>query len=560
MIDQLTIRSIGVIDYADLSFGSGLTVITGETGAGKTMLLTAIGLIAGQRADTSRVRAGAVCATVDAAVIDPDGNLQLADFATRHDCELDDGALLIGRTVPAQGRARASLGGRAVPASLLAELAENTITIHGQAEQLRLRSTAYQREMLDAAAGSRGSKARSAYEAAYRRHRELVERQRVLASCSQERAQRAAALRAGISAIDKVSPEEGEDDCLRLQAERLTNIDDVRRAAQRADLLLNDADRGALAQLADATRELAAAARYDDALAQWASQLDDAARLGSDAANELAAYASTLTADAGELDEIHARRAEITTLLRMYGPTIADALQWRVDAEQELATLDDSPEALEQLSRDVEAAAEILREKAAALRDIRRTAGKKLAQNVTAELHALAMPKATLRIQVEAADYAGHGADDIRFELQPHPGSDYRPLGQGASGGELSRLMLALEVCAADVSGTSGRTFVFDEVDAGVGGAAATAVGARLARLAVHHQVFVVTHIAQVAAFANGHIVIRKDDSEDRASTQAYPVTGEQRTREIARMLGGTHSENALRHAAELIQAANVAR
>lgn len=554
MIDQLACTNIGVIERAELSFGPGLSVITGETGAGKTMLLTAIGLIAGDRADASRVRAGAERATVDATICDPDDPAALAALAERVDGELDDGALLVSRSVPASGRARASLGGRPVPAGVLAELAERYVTIHGQAEQLKLRRASHQRAILDAYGGEKVAAARTQYIAAFDAAREAAELLAKLNESSTERAQRAAALRAGIAAIEEVDPKAGEDDELKARAERLTNIDELRRGVETAYAHLGAREDAATAQLAEAERALSGASHVDESLAPLLDQLAESATVIADVASQLSGYLGDLDVAPGELDQIHARRAAITQLLRVYGPEITDALAWRDDAARELTELDDSPEALAAARAAAEQTAAALTKAATALRQARRAAAQELGAAITAELADLAMPNARVRIRVEEIEPARHGADEIAFELAAHTGADFLPITQGASGGELSRLMLALEVCIA--ASQPARTFVFDEIDAGIGGETATRVGKRLARLAAHHQVIVVTHVAQVAAFAAGHIVIEKHDGAT-VRTTARAVEGDQRVAEVARMLGGTDTDVALTHAAELIAAAS---
>lgn len=558
MIEKLTCTNIGVIARADLSLAEGLTVITGETGAGKTMLLTAIGLIAGERAESSRVRAGAERATVDAVLTDPADAAALQTIADGVDGELDDEALLISRTVPASGRARAMLAGRPVPAGVLAEVAERYLTIHGQSEQLKLRSEAHQRAILDGYGGERIAAALATYREAYRAAKAAREHLAGLQESSTERAQRAAALTAGIAAIDEVEPEVGEDEALKARAERLTNIDELRRGVESAYGLLTAREDAATNVLAEAERALTQASQVDETLEPQLAQLSDAGTLLADVAAHLSSYLSDLDVAPGELDQIHARRAAITQLLRLYGPEISDALAWRESAKAELHAIDDSPAAMAEAEKAARETAAALTTAAKALTRARAAAGKELGEAITAELADLAMPNARVRIRLEEIKPAPHGADRIAFELSAHAKAAFVPLAQGASGGELSRLMLALEVCIA--ASQPPRTFVFDEIDAGIGGETTTRVGARLARLAAHHQVIVVTHVAQVAAFAAGHIVIRKDEDASGATTSASEVSGTERTAEVARMLGGTDSDVALSHANELIRAATVAR
>lgn len=555
MIEQLAISNIGVIEAATLDFAPGLNVITGETGAGKTMLLTAIGLIAGERADTSKVRSGAKQSSVDAIIT---GRVA-TEFAERCDAQTDDGALIVARTVPAAGRARASLGGRAVPASMLGELAAQTITIHGQAQQLHLRSATYQRETLDTAGGRATAELLATYRAAYVRHEELSERLEELNASRQQRAQQRQALQTGIDMISAVEPYEGEDDELKNRVEALTNVDDMRRGLSAAGAAL-ESDGGAIASLEAALTSVKSLTRFDEGCGELVDQLAAASTQLGEVASELATRLAQLDADPAALDALHERRAEITALLRVYGPTIADALSWREAAQRELERLDDSPAAREKLTLEVAEAKAQLERAADQLHRSRSATAAALSEAVGNELSALAMPKARLVINVARCDYATHGSDTIEFLLQAHPGASPTALGHGASGGELSRVMLALELCVAARTNAGGHTFVFDEIDAGIGGATARRVGERLARLATSHQVVVVTHVAQVAAFAERHFVVVKHDDAASATTSVQLVESDEREVEIARMLGGTDTDAALRHAAELICDANVAR
>ncbi|MDO5727392.1 MAG: AAA family ATPase, partial [Bowdeniella nasicola] len=362
MIDQLTIRNIGVIEAATLEFCPGLNVITGETGAGKTMLLTAIGLITGERADSSRVRAGAARASVDAVFVGE----QATKFAETMDAECDDGEVIVSRTVPASGRARARLGTRPVPAAALAELAATTITIHGQAQQLHLRSTTYQRETLDAAGGEKIAKLQAEYRESYEHYHRLTARLEASRADSQARAQQRQALETGIRMITGVEPRIGEDDELRTRIEQLTNIDEVRRALTSAITIL-DAEEGVLSQLDQLSHTLTTMARFDPSAASLADEVSDASSQIGEVHNELARKLTDLDADPDQLDALHERRAEITTLLRVYGPTIAEALTWRDQAHAKLQDLDDSPAALARLHEETQRAHQQVSAAAAAL-------------------------------------------------------------------------------------------------------------------------------------------------------------------------------------------------
>ena len=553
MLEELRLRNVGVIEDAALVLGPGLSVLTGETGAGKTMVLTGLGLLMGRRPDPRLVRHGSAQGEVEGVLTARD-ETGLRAWAEPAGGVLDDGALLVSRVVPASGRARAYLGGRSVPAATLAELADTLITVHGQADQQRLRSPAHQRAALDGFAGldDHVQRYRSAFDRVGRLEAELRDWEDAARRVAVERDR----LREGLAAIEEVDPQPGEDDDLRQRSERLTNIEELRTAVEGAYAVLTGGElqAGVVDRLETARHLLDATARFDAELGEWAGVIDQANQLLSQVATDLGIQRDTLDADPRLLEEVHARRASLTALTRRFGPTLDDVLAWASAARGRLAELDEgSRDALESA---LDGARGELDELATELTDRRRTAARDLERRVTAELGRLALAGAHLEVRVAPTEPGPYGRDDVVMLLAPHRNVPALPLASSASGGELSRIMLALEVSLA--ARPDDHTFVFDEVDAGIGGGAAIEVGRRLKELSRHHQVIVVTHLAQVAAFADHHLVVTKTAADGAPSTRVERVTGIARERELARMLAGDVSETALRHAAELLRRVGV--
>ncbi|AEG44123.1 DNA repair protein RecN [Isoptericola variabilis] len=573
MLEEIAIENLGVIRAARVPLSDGLTVITGETGAGKTMVLTGLGLLMGGKADAGAVRPGATGAVVE-------GRLRVAghpavvrrvdDAGGEVD---DDGTVVVVRTVAAEGRSRAHLGGRSVPQGVLAEIADELVTVHGQADQLRLRTPAKQRAALDAFAGHAHLELLERYRAAWQERAALLAEIDDLTARAAERAREAELLRLGLAEVERVDPRPGEDAELTALVARLGNAEALRQAAQQAHDAVAGDDLETAGSAVDAVerarRALEAVAGDDPALGEHATRLAEAGYLLADVATDLAAYVDDLQADPAGLETAHARLAELTTLTRSYGETIDDVLRWASEAGLRLLDLDDGGERLRGMTERTGELDEQLAALAAEITAGRTAAAGRLADAVTAELAGLAMRGARLVVDVAAADEPGpYGADQVTFSLVPHPGAPARPLGKGASGGELSRVMLAVEVALATAAVESDDgaaplpTFVFDEVDAGVGGRAAVEVGRRLASLARRTQVVVVTHLAQVAAFADAHLVVTKSAADgDVTVTGVREVTGDERVRELARMLSGQEeSEAARQHAVELLETSTVGR
>ncbi|MBV9383820.1 MAG: DNA repair protein RecN [Streptosporangiaceae bacterium] len=564
MLEEVRITGLGVIDDAVLELSPGFTALTGETGAGKTMVVTGLGLLFGGRADPARVRPGAQRAVVEGRLrTDPDGRVarQVEEAGGELD---DDGAtLVLSRSVSSEGRSRAHAGGRSVPVSLLTYLSDDLVAVHGQADQQQLLRPGRQREALDRYGGPELAVVLSDYHRAYTRHQQVSNELAELTAAARERSAEAEVLRFGLAEIEQAEPAEGEDAALFAEEERLANADALHAAATTAhEALLGDptatAVEGAdaVTLLGHARQALDAVRQHDQVLEGLAARLSEAAYLVSDVAAELASYADSTDADPARLAAIQERRALLTRLINAYGSSgndVAAVLDWSKRASARLAELDSDDDRIAGLAAEEAQLAARVAELAGQLTELRRAAGEKFAADVTAELTALAMPHARLTVVVsELGEPGPHGADDIEIRLAAHPGAPALPLHKGASGGELSRVMLAIEVVFAGADPVP--TFVFDEVDAGVGGKAAVEIGRRLARLARLAQVIVVTHLPQVAAFADNHLVVAKSDDGSVTSSGVIRLDHAGRVRELSRMLAGLEdSEFGQAHAAELL-------
>ncbi|MEV4123379.1 DNA repair protein RecN [Nocardia sp. NPDC049707] len=586
MLTEIRIDGLGVISTATAQFHAGLTVLTGETGAGKTMVVTSLHLLSGARADAGRVRLGAARAVVEGRFTVDEVNTTaqkqvqgvLESAAAERD---DDGSIIAIRTVGSDGRSRAHLGGRGVPAAVLADFTAPLLTVHGQNDQLRLQRPEQQLSALDQFAADTVGPLLRKYQVRRRSwldaRNELLER----TAHSRELALEADRLKHSLSEIDTIAPEPGEDVRIVDEVRRLSDLDSLREAAAIAhDALAGPADSpedgsGALELLGAARARIESA--HDPALTALGPRLGEAIAVVVDLTTELSGYLSNLPSDPGALDSLLTRQAELKSLTRKYAPDIDGVIAWADEARTRLGSLDVSEEALAALAAEVDIAAERVREAARKLTAARTKSAGKLASAVSTELGGLAMGRAKLEVVVRLVPaspqdsapltvdgqelHAGStGVDEVEFRLSAHSGAQSLPLSKSASGGELSRVMLALEVVLA--SSDHGATMVFDEVDAGVGGRAAVEIGRRLARLARTHQVIVVTHLPQVAAFADTHLVVDKsDDGKGKVNSGVRALTKDERVIELARMLAGLDdTETGRAHAEELLETARAER
>ncbi|MER5945822.1 DNA repair protein RecN [Streptomyces sp. NPDC001904] len=573
----MRIRSLGVIDDAVVELSPGFTAVTGETGAGKTMVVTSLGLLLGGRADPALVRIGAKHAVVEGSVRVPAGS-GAAARAEEAGAELEDGVLLVSRTVSAEGRSRAHLGGRSVPVGVLAELADDLVAVHGQTDQQGLLKQGRQRQALDRYAGDAVVKPLAKYTGVYKRLRAVGAELEEITTRARERAQEADLLRFGLDEIAAVEPRAGEDVELAEEASRLGHAEALASAAAAAHGALagNPEDpEGVDAQtlVGGAHRALEAVRAHDSALGTLAERIGEVQILLTDVAAELAGYADDLDADPLRLAAVEERRAALTALTRKYGADgggTEAVLTWAEQSSARLLELDGDDERIDELTAERDALRGELGILAQELTHARVEAAARFAAAVTEELASLAMPHARISFDIRQTETdAGDGvevdgrtvacgpsgADEVELLLAPHPGAPPRPIAKGASGGELSRVMLAVEVVFAGTDPVP--TYLFDEVDAGVGGKAAVEIGRRLAKLAKSAQVVVVTHLPQVAAFADRQLLVEKTNDGSVTRSGVTVLEGEDRVRELSRMLAGQEdSETARAHAEELLAAA----
>ncbi len=562
MLEEVRITGLGVIDDAVLELSAGFTALTGETGAGKTMVVTALGLLFGGRADPARVRPGAARAAVEGRLL---VSTEVAREVEDAGGDLDDNgsSLVLSRSVSAEGRSRAFAGGHSVPVSLLQVLADDLVAVHGQADQQQLLKPGRQRDALDRFGGPELAAALSDYRRVYNRHRAVHEDLQALTQAERERSAEAETLRLGLAEVEAVSPVAGEDAALLADEEKLANADALHAAATTAhEALLGDPASASVAAsdvvtlLGIAGRALEPVRPHDPLLAGLADRLSEASYLISDVAGELASYTESLDSDPARLAAVQERRATLGRLIRAYGvPSgdVAAVLDWAKQAGSRLAELEGDNDKIAALAEEEALLRAEVASRAGQLTALRSAAAEQFGSEVTAELTALAMPHGSLTAAISELDAPGpHGADDVEIRLAAHPGAPALPLNKGASGGELSRVMLAIEVVFAGADPVP--TFVFDEVDAGVGGKAAVEIGRRLARLARSSQVIVVTHLPQVAAFADNHLVVEKSGDGLVTASGVVRLDRAARVRELSRMLGGLEeSEFGQAHAEELL-------
>ena len=585
MLREIRIQNLGVIDDAVLELSAGLNVVTGETGAGKTMVVSGLGLLLGARADAALVRTGAKTAAVEGVVeVGPEHLASLRVIEAGGDVQ--DGLILV-RTLSAGGRSKAHVGGRTVPVSVLGELGELLVAVHGQSDQWRLRQPEQHRVVLDRFAGGAVSEPLGRYSALYDDFHQVGAELRQLRELARDRGREVDVLRTGLEEIEAVDPLPGEDLELRAEDERLAHADGLRAGAGQAHALLTgDPDSrycgdggpdGAISdvagQLGSARAALAPMTGHDQALADLDRRIQELGYLAADLGTDLAAYLLGVDVDPARLDWVQNRRADLARLQRKYGATADDILMWAKESVARLGELEGADDRADVLEVRLGELREQLTRCAVELSAARQSAATNFGARVTTELSHLAMGRAVVHVGLgrrfdpeglclgdgtEPVRFSRMGVDEVEILLAASPGAPPRSVAKTASGGELSRVMLALEV----VTGSGDiPTFVFDEVDAGVGGKAALDVGARLAALAKSAQVIVVTHLAQVAAYADRHLVVRRTDDGHVIASGVVAVSGVERLRELARMMGGVEdSDVAIEHARELLDQTSAVR
>jgi len=560
VIEELRITELGVIAEATISLHPGLTVVTGETGAGKTMVVSGLGLLLGDRADPRIVRRRAERARVEGrfAGVDAAVSERVAELGG----QVEDGELLVARQVTAAGRSRAFLGGAQVPVGVCADLVGGLVTLHGQSEQIQLGRAERQREVLDAFAGTAVAPDLTAYRERYAARRQARAELDELRADAAARLREIDLLRFGLAEVEAVDPQPGEDVSLAAEAARLQAADDLRAAGHEALQALagsEDEAGGAVSDLSVARRALERVAVDDAEAAALGQRLAEAGYLVTELTGDVASYLAGLDAQPGRLEAVAERRYALAGLTRKYGRSCDEVLAWSRDAAARLGRLESGDERIEELAAAVVRLDAELAELARRLTHARLAAAEEFAHRVRPELAALAMPHARLQFALQSGELNPYGADTVDLLFAANPGMAQRSLAKVASGGELSRVRLALEVVLA--AGDAVGTFVFDEVDAGVGGKVATEIGRRLAALARYAQVVVVTHLAQVAAFADRHFVVVKSDDGQVTTSGVVEVAAGDRATELARMMAGLEaSDSALAHAGELVQLAAAAR
>ena len=563
-LEEISIRSIGVIDQSTLELSSGLNVLTGETGAGKTMILTALQLVLGGKSDSALVRHGCerLLASARFSV-----NKTIADIAIEAGADVEDNVLILTRTVNADGKSKAVAGGANVPAATLASLADHLVEIHGQAANHQIVKPARQRELLDRFIGKDLVKVLEDYQGIFNSYNDLKLRLKTMRESVSKRDSQIAELQEFSSAWTKLKAVRGEVASTNDQISRLSSVEDLRVAAAGATQAILNEEEGALASLAAARRFLDVAKGKDGKLDEISGRISEGFFLIDDAARDLSSYLTSLESDPGQLDLLQARKAELHSFLKKWGSALdpdEDLVQLAAKAKNaklEIEDLTGGDERIAELEQELVTIKKALVKAANDLTKVRQIGAAKLSEQVSNEIHQLAMPHTQYCVSVIAPDYTGAlkesdfttlGCDEVSMQIQGHKDGPLIALGKGASGGEMSRIMLALEVVLAATHPVG--TYIFDEVDAGVGGKAAIEVGRRLATLAKHTQVIVVTHLPQVAAWADRHFVVKKNSDGAVTASDVQALDADSRVEEIARMLAGLEeSASAREHAAELL-------
>jgi DNA repair protein RecN (Recombination protein N) len=568
MIEELEITNLGIIANACLPFGPGLNVLTGETGAGKTMVLNSVQLLLGARGSAQYVMSGtSSCEVVSTFGVSTDWitkfHVDLADKgAILDERESPPHGLIISRELTSQGRSKAFLGGKHVPVGSIADVTNSLIAVHGQTDQIRLRDPQEQLVLLDRAGGPQRIAEVHEYQDARRHWRSLVKARNSLISHRDENTLKAQMLSLGLAEINQVAPEIDEDTHLQATLNIMRSAEAIRYLIASARETLSERDTDQLSvtsQLAAVMKDVDSASEHDPSINTYVERLNSVVSEVIDIDAELADYVRALNADPARLEAMEQRLASIKVLMKKYGPSISDIHEWDRAAQEQLPQLKISDEDIAQLDSDIISAQKKLIELGDQLSASRQNSAIELAQKIEQELRQLAMPRARISIEVKSqsdpSKWARSGADVVEFTIAADGGDQFRPMGTTVSGGELSRLMLAIEVALSSEHAVP--TMIFDEVDAGIGGEVAVQVGRRLAQLGERIQVIVVTHLPQVAAFAQTHFVVDKSSLSGQVTTTVTEVKGEERTREITRMLSGLpDSASGAAHAEELLEMA----
>ncbi len=562
-LDEITIRSIGVIDQATLEISKGLTVLTGETGAGKTMILTALNLILGGKSDSALVRKGS-----ERLVASGKFSIPADQIGVFENCGVvvEDSALIITRSVSADGKSKATCNGISVTTNTLSSMSELIVEVHAQAANINISKTSKQRDLLDKFAGLEFEVTFAEYSKVLTQYHALKTRITALRKSIERADQELKTLREFVLALTTLKLKHGEYPEINSDIDRLSSVEELRIAGASALSAIDGDEVGALTSVGVARRALESARSKDGELEAIYAQLSEGFYLIEDARGALASYLASLEADPHQLDYLQARRAEIHALVKKFGgsneiASEADGLLARYESsENEIADLEGGDNRLKEMETELVGIKKQLVIAAKSLSEVRKLAGEKLSSAVTVEMQALSMPHAAFYVKIESVDYAAlkesgftaFGCDEVSMFISAHQDAPLVSIAKGASGGEMSRVMLALEVVIAATHPVG--TYIFDEVDAGVGGKAAIEVGRRLHSLSRHAQVVVVTHLPQVAAWADSHFVVTKDSNGSVGQSDVRRVDGADRIEELARMLAGLeNSVSAREHATELL-------
>ena len=571
MINDLRIQNIGVIEDVSLEMSAGFTVLTGETGAGKTMILTAFQMVIGEKVDNNLVRANEKTAVVEAFIQVPnDKNIRAR--LEELDIAIEDGGTQLSRTIAREGRGKIILGGRSVPSATLEEITQSSITIHGQGDQVLLNKPNYQRELIDQFAGQEHLKMLQNYQELYAKYVETRKRLEELNKAGSQNALRISQLQESLKELTEANLEIDEEITITERINLINNSEDIFESLALADKLLNggeDSSGSISSQINSARKALDAAAAKSDRIASLRDQISNLEAEISNVASDVNRDLSSLDRDPATIDKLESRRALIKKMLTKYGPTSKDALANIQIFQNQLLDIEDLPAAIENVEKEIKTILNELSIKAQILHDTRIDSALNISKAIEKELTSLSIPNAKFQVSVETNEdpqglkitiagkdhlllFDNHGVNQISFEFSANPGQPLRPITKVASGGEMSRIMLAVELVFSQ--NVAAKTMIFDEVDAGIGGAAAIEVGKRLKALAQHHQIVVVTHLPQVAAFADKHLKVEKSATGNVTTSSVTELDPNARVTEIARMMAGIEdSASALEHARELL-------
>jgi DNA repair protein RecN (Recombination protein N) len=552
MLLELVVENYAVVERLRVHFHSGLNLLTGETGSGKSIVVDALGLLLGARASADAVRTGEPRARVTG-IFDVRDNLAVRQLLEPAGLEIEDGELLVEREVLASGKSRAFVGSRPVAASLLKDLAPHLADIHGQHDQQLLFSADAQLDMLDEFAAHRAMVARAA--GLHREWRAAAGELEDLEGSEQEKLRLLDLWQFQRKEIESANLADSEDTALENERRVLQNVQRLQEAAGAAYEALYESPESAVSLARIAARRVDELCRIDSSLENLREHLKNADLSLQEAAYALRDYLGRLEAEPARLEEVESRLAAIDRLKRKYGQSLGEVLEFLETVRREIGAVENTGERLEKLRQERMRLSAEFESAAAELTASRSAAARKLEKRVEAELAHLAMERTVFRIVLSPAEWSTSGADRVNFLVAPNAGEEPRPLERVASGGEISRIALALKTCLAAPKLSTARTLVFDEVDTGVGGSAAEGVGRRLKKLAARDQVLCVTHLPQIASFADHHYRVEKLESRGRTTAVIEELDAEGRTREIGRMLSGHElTPEALKHAERLIR------